>query len=66
VHTAADLGCELIVMGSRGMTGLRRLLVGSVARAVLLHAKASVLIVREPVRETSTEPAQLHTPALAG
>jgi len=66
VHTAADLGCELIVMGSRGMTGLRRLLVGSVARAVLLHAKASVLIVREPVRETSTEPAPLHTPALAG
>jgi nucleotide-binding universal stress UspA family protein len=66
VETAADLGCGLIVMGSRGMTGLRRLLVGSVARAVLLHAKASVLIVREPVRETSAEPALLRTPAIAG
>jgi nucleotide-binding universal stress UspA family protein len=65
VRKADDLGSGLVVLGSRGMTGLRRLLVGSVARAVLLHAKASVLIVREPLRETSEEPATLRTPALA-
>jgi nucleotide-binding universal stress UspA family protein len=39
----------LIVLGTRGNTGLRRLLLGSVARNVLLHAPCSVLIVRESV-----------------
>lgn len=65
VRTAVDLGSGLIVLGSRGMTGLRRLLLGSVARAVLLHAEASVLVVREPQRETSEEPAALRSPGLA-
>jgi nucleotide-binding universal stress UspA family protein len=55
INTAAGLGCGLIVMGSRGMTGLKRILVGSVARAVLLHSTASVLIVREPLRENERE-----------
>lgn len=36
-----------IVMGTRGRTGLARLIMGSVARNVLLHAHCSVLIVRE-------------------
>ena len=36
-----------IVMGTRGRTGLARLIMGSVARNVLLHAQCSVLIVRE-------------------
>lgn len=40
-------GASLIVVGSRGHTGLTRLLVGSVARGVLLHAQASVLIVKQ-------------------
>ena len=48
---AHDLGCDLIVLGSRGLTGLDRVLLGSVARNVLLHADASVMIVREPIRE---------------
>ena len=51
IRAADDLGCSLIVMGSRGLTGLDRLRLGSVARNVLLHAHASVLVVREPVRE---------------
>ncbi len=58
IERAAELGCGLIVMGSRGMTGLKRILVGSVARATLLHAAASVLIVREPIREEQPEPAE--------
>jgi nucleotide-binding universal stress UspA family protein len=35
-----------VVMGTRGHTGLTRLILGSVARNVLLHAHCSVLIVR--------------------
>jgi nucleotide-binding universal stress UspA family protein len=58
INAAASLGCGLIVMGSRGMTGLKRILLGSVARAVLLHSTASVLIVHEPVREEVREQAE--------
>lgn len=42
-HDQADL----IVVGTHGRTGLRRLLAGSVARNVMLHAPCSVLVVRE-------------------
>ena len=38
---------DLIVMGTRGRTGLARLVLGSVARNVLQHATCSVLIIRE-------------------
>lgn len=38
---------DLIVLGSRGQTGLRRMLVGSVGRDVLHHARCSVLVARE-------------------
>jgi nucleotide-binding universal stress UspA family protein len=55
IEAAANMGCDLIVVGSRGLTGLDRILLGSVARNVLLHARASVLIVREPVRERLPE-----------
>ena len=37
---------DLIVLGSHGRTGLQRLLMGSVARNVLLHAHCSVLLTR--------------------
>ena len=47
IEAAADWDADLIVVGSRGQSGLERLLVGSVARAVLYHASCSVLIVPE-------------------
>jgi nucleotide-binding universal stress UspA family protein len=50
IGAAEGFPCDLVVMGSRGLTGLARLLIGSVARNVLLHTSASVLIVREPKR----------------
>ncbi len=50
IEAARCFGSGLIVMGSRGHTGLARILLGSVARNVLLHTSASVLIVREPIR----------------
>lgn len=37
---------DLIVTGTRGQTGLARLMLGSVARTVLLHSRVSVLTVR--------------------
>ena len=57
IEAASSFGSDLIVLGSRGMSGLDRVLLGSVSRNVLLHAPASVLIVREPIRERASEPA---------
>lgn len=45
---ATEAGADLIVVGSRGRTGLARLVLGSVARRVVQHAKASVLIAARP------------------
>lgn len=45
---AVELDADLIVIGSRGRTGLARFVLGSVARQVVRHAPASVLVVHEP------------------
>ncbi len=50
VATVETHGDDLVVIGSRGHTGLGRLLLGSVARNVLIHAPSSVLVVREHAR----------------
>jgi nucleotide-binding universal stress UspA family protein len=47
VRYAASNSIATIVMGTRGHTGLARLILGSTARNVLLHAPCSVLIVRD-------------------
>ena len=49
IAAAAATGAGLVVVGTRGLTGLRRLVLGSVARNVLLSAPCSVLVIREPV-----------------
>lgn len=46
IASAREHGARLIVVGTRGQTGLRRLILGSVARNVLLYAPCSVLVVR--------------------
>ncbi|HET8568638.1 MAG TPA: universal stress protein [Candidatus Limnocylindria bacterium] len=43
---ARERDADLIVMGTRGRGGLDRVLLGSVARSVLLGANASVMVVR--------------------
>ncbi len=45
---AQDRNCDLIVMGTHGRTGLRHLLLGSVAEYVLRHAHCPVTTVRDP------------------
>ncbi|MEZ4364983.1 MAG: universal stress protein [Kofleriaceae bacterium] len=44
---AAELGCELLVLGTHGRTGVRRFLLGSVAERVARRASCDVLIVRD-------------------
>ncbi len=45
-EAAAQLEADLIVMGSRGLTGFRRFLLGSVAERVVRTAQCPVLIAR--------------------
>lgn len=45
VRVAAELDAEVIAIGSRGRTGLKKVLLGSVASAVAQHSGRSVLIV---------------------
>ena len=45
-HVARIEKCSLIVMGSRGLTNLAGLIVGSVTNSVLQTAPCSVLVVR--------------------
>lgn len=65
--TAEEVGCDLIVMGTHGRTGLSRVLLGSVAESVLPRADCPVMIVRasrkarppasdRPVVRTATAP----------
>lgn len=46
VSAAEKLRAELVVVGTRGRTGLRRVMLGSVAESVVRHAPCSVLVVR--------------------
>ena len=46
VAAGEEWGADLIVTGSRGIGTLHRLLGGSVAHEVLLHARSSVLVMR--------------------
>lgn len=48
LQVARDTGCETIVMGSHGRTGLTRLLMGSTAEKVQRGAGCPVAIVRHP------------------
>jgi nucleotide-binding universal stress UspA family protein len=45
VAVAAELGCDLIVMGTHGRHGLGRLVLGSDAAAVLHDAPVPVLLI---------------------
>lgn len=46
VRFAREFGCDLIVMGTHGRTGLGHLALGSVAEAVIRRSPCPVLVVR--------------------
>jgi nucleotide-binding universal stress UspA family protein len=46
VNYADDKKADLIVVGTKGRTGLKRLLLGSVASGVVTHANCPVLVTR--------------------
>jgi nucleotide-binding universal stress UspA family protein len=46
LDVAAEWKADMIVLGARGSTGIKRLLLGSVAEAVARHAHCSALVVR--------------------
>jgi nucleotide-binding universal stress UspA family protein len=52
VEEAEKWKADLIVMGSHGYTGIKRLLLGSVASSVVSHAPCSVEIVRQKLKKT--------------
>ncbi|MDN5697830.1 MAG: universal stress protein [Rubrobacter sp.] len=51
VRLAEEIGADTIVMGSRGLGGVRRALMGSVSEDVVRHAHCPVLVVRGHERE---------------
>lgn len=50
VRTARERSCNLIVMGSRGLSGWKTLVAGSVSNRVVHEAQASVLLVKDVLR----------------
>jgi nucleotide-binding universal stress UspA family protein len=48
LRVAQEIKCNLIVMGTHGSTGLKRLLMGSVAEGVAREALCPVVIVKMP------------------
>ena len=46
LETAGSRQCDAIVMGSRGMTGLKRLMIGSISNAVAAKSLLPVMIVK--------------------
>lgn len=64
---AHDFAADLIIVGSRGQTGLARLFAGSVARRVLLEARCSVLVARGSAQLVSNDRSEApHVRMLAG
>ncbi len=56
VEEARQWGADLIVIGTHGYTGLKRLLLGSVTQSVVSHAPCSVEVVRlKPVADMKPE-----------
>jgi nucleotide-binding universal stress UspA family protein len=52
VRVAEGIGADLVVMGSRGLDGIKRALIGSVSDSVVRHAHCPVLVGRNEHRQT--------------
>lgn len=65
LNTAKENGCDLIVMGTHGRSGLGRLLMGSVAEVVVRKASCPVLTVKAPTVATKPSAEAVPEAALA-
>jgi nucleotide-binding universal stress UspA family protein len=63
VETARATHCDLIVMNTHGRTGVRRLLMGSVAEGVLRKAPCPVITLRESASGGTAANAESSVPA---
>lgn len=50
-HVAEEEKQDMIIIGSRGLGAIKRMLLGSVSEYVVRHAPCSVLIVRHPTED---------------
>jgi nucleotide-binding universal stress UspA family protein len=57
IDAAWEWGADIIVLGTHARTGLQRVLLGSVAEAVVRHSPISVLLIREGIRERKADDA---------
>ena len=48
VNEAGENHCQLIIMGTHGFSGVKRLLLGSVAEGVVRQSTIPVMLVRQP------------------
>ena len=55
LDAADELGASAIVMGSRGLTGVKSLLLGSVSHAVIQHADRAVVVIPSPTVAAARE-----------
>jgi nucleotide-binding universal stress UspA family protein len=46
LEQAEETHCDLIIMGSKGLSGIKEFMLGSVSHNVVLHAKVPVLVVK--------------------
>ena len=51
VWLAEELGAGLLLVGSRGLGGIRRVLIGSVSDSVVRHAHCSVMVIRPEMQQ---------------
>ena len=51
VRLAEEENVDMIVLGSHGRTGFSRLLMGSVAEAIVRKAHCPVLVYKQPVKK---------------
>ncbi len=56
LKAAKRIRADLIVVGSKGLTGLRRFLLGSVAHKVARHAPCAVIVVQQAVPDEKSQP----------
>jgi len=47
-RAASEAGCDLVVVGTHGRTGVKRLVLGSVAERIVREAHCDVLVARGP------------------